>query len=260
MPLSETKELKEGGGLLFLGSYNEAGYPQGKGTIKVYLLNSFPPPYPDFTLKGPMTLTEELSSKWEREMPVGTYTITYEDLDDHGAPPPETKILERNGTITFDAAYGSPKAHVFTIDSKPSGAKVYLDGSLLGNAPIKAKISLDSTKHAIRCSLHGYEDYNYYDYRAQEPGSTTYSIGAKWTCAMVAQKEQPRSSATKSPTPPSLKSVSEVKLKSELMPPPQPEINEQLSSPQADTLQTPPRKPQGFFSRIWRAILSIFGK
>ncbi|MEK7082555.1 MAG: hypothetical protein AAB972_00155, partial [Patescibacteria group bacterium] len=88
-PLSETKELKEGGKLLFIGSYNEAGYPQGKGTVEVYIPNPFPPPHPHFTLKGPVTRTGELSSSWKEEMPPGTYTVTYEDLDDHGAPPSE---------------------------------------------------------------------------------------------------------------------------------------------------------------------------
>ncbi|TSC78957.1 MAG: hypothetical protein G01um101429_633 [Parcubacteria group bacterium Gr01-1014_29] len=244
-PLPEIKEFKEGGKLLFVGSYNEVGYPQGKGTIKVYLLNSFPPPIPHFTLKGPTTRTGELGFKWEEEMPVGTYTITYEDLDDHGAPPPETKTLERNGTITFDAAYGPPKAHVFIIDSKPTGAKVYLDGSLLGNAPIKAKVPLDSKKHTIRCSLPGYEDYNYYDYRAQEPDSTTYSIGAKWTCAMVAKKDS-SSSQVKEPVPTPTQA-------------PTPEKEITPSSVSGVPAQQPPPKPQrSFFFRFWEGISSFF--
>lgn len=246
-PLSETKELKEGGKLFFVGSYNEEGYPQGKGTIKVYLLNSFPPPNPHFTLKGPTTRTGELNYKWEDEgMPPGTYTITYEDLDDHGAPPPETKTLERNGTITFDAAYGPPKAHVFMIDSKPIGAKVYLDGLFLGNAPIKARIPLETKKHTIRCSLQGYEDYNYYDYRAQEPGSTTYSIGAKWVCEMIAKKDI--LSPVKEMVP--SKNIEE-------------KVPAQGKTDQGEITSLPStsyQKPQGFFSRMWEATLSFFRK
>ena len=264
-PLSETKELKEGGQLLFLGNYNETGYPQGKGTIKVNLLNSFLPPYPHFTLKGPTTRTEELSFKWEGEMPAGTYTITYEDLDDHGAPTPETKTLERNGTITFDAAYGPPKAHVFIIDSKPSGAKVYLDGLLLGTAPIKARIPLGIKKHTIRCSLNGYEDYNDYDYRAQEPDSTTYSIGAKWTCTMVAQREQTKSSETKSSAPASVsapeKEITPVPRESsqEIIPSPTP-VSEQKSDSQASAQPLPPapKSQRNFFFRFLEGITSFF--
>ena len=242
VPSPETKELTESGKLLFIGNYTEAGYPQGKGTVEVYIPSPFPPPYPHFTLKGPVTRTGELGSLWKAEMPPGTYTITYEDLDDHGAPPPETKTLERNGTIIFIAAYRSPKTHVFTIDSKPSGATVYLDGSLLGNAPIKAKVPQDSKKHTIRCSLNGYEDYNYYDYRAREPDSTTYSIGAKWTCMMVAKKDSPS-----------------VQVK-ELAP-----SKEPVLFPSKNTEVTPPppasyQKPQGFLSRIWQLIRSLFGR
>ena len=248
-PLSETKELQEGGKLLFIGNYNEAEYPQGKGTIEIYIPNPFPPPYPHFTLKGPVTRTGMLNSLWKEEVPPGTYTVTYEDLDDHGAPPAETKTLERNGTIIFSAAYGRPKAHVFLIDSKPSGAAIYLDGSFLGNAPIKAKIPQDSDKHTIRCVLKGYEDYNYYDYRAREPDSTTYSIGAKWICPLVAKKDSPStqvkelSPQVQRPTPPK-ESVSPSLKNKEVAPFP-------LSMPS---------KPQGFFPRIWKTIFSFFRK
>jgi len=75
-----------------------------------------------------------------------------------------------------------------TVDSFPTGASVYVDGILIGKAPITKKVSRGGT-HKIRCTLSGYNDYTY-DYVVAPFNSAVNAVKGDWRCLLAIRMDK----------------------------------------------------------------------
>ena len=137
-----------------------------------------------------------------------------------------------------------------TVDSFPTGTSVYVDGILIGKAPITKKVSRGGT-HKIRCTLSGYNDYTY-DYVVAPFNSAVNAVKGDWRCLLTIRNGQ----ATPTLSPANTQQPSQQVLPNTA----QPLLQEKNTLPSSTPKILPPQKPKGFFSRFWQRVLFIFGK
>ncbi|HGJ63956.1 TPA: hypothetical protein ENS27_01050, partial [bacterium] len=96
-PDPESKTLNSAGTIVFTGEYKKI-YP---GTIEVNTNID----EASFIIHGPVSFNGN-GKFWDQfDVPVGTYTITYNKVDGYRTPPTETKTLKSGGKIIFNAKY-----------------------------------------------------------------------------------------------------------------------------------------------------------
>lgn len=229
-----------------------------------------------FTVTGPAIYQGTGYSWVEQAIPAGTYTITWNSVPGCLTPSPETKTTNANGSVAFAGNYQStsntttptpaptasatptptptPRGHYMTISSNPPSASVYINGSLMGIAPVKIKLP-ENVPIKIKCTLPGYSDYNY-NYPTVGPLPVgVSSVNSDWACTLIkSSASSPTSTpAGKSPSVPAYQSGQQpngTATPTILPVTPTPYV---APSPQ-------PAQPKGFFSRIFSSVTSFFGK
>jgi PQQ-like domain/Kelch motif/Galactose oxidase, central domain len=100
-----TQPIISASGTLFVGSSSGKVYAFDSkpttGTIVVSTNNAAA----TFTITGPVNFTGTGTSFVYSNAPTGQYTIAYGNIDQHIAPPAETKILVAGETLTFNGSY-----------------------------------------------------------------------------------------------------------------------------------------------------------
>lgn len=253
-PPPETKTTDSRGSIIFAGNYKDFSTlaPSTTGTIDIRtnLYDFFDRDKITFILTGPQNKTIGGGNfKWYA--PAGTYTITYSgEIDGYDAPAPQTKTLSAGGSITFEVNYTLSQTLPLTIDSFPNGATIYVDDVLVGKARLTKKVLRGAT-HRIRCTLSGYNDY-VYNYVVAPLNSVSNSVKGDWMCLLTVKNGQTAPTVVPSSIPPQPQQI---------LPSTRPPLlQEENTLPSVLPRTLPPQKPQGFFSRIWQAILSLFKK
>ncbi len=125
----------------------EATLTEAKGTLKITSDPSEASVYIDGDYEGTTPLTLSLSP--------GTHSIklSKSDYEDYTTSvtlnPGESKTISATLTPTFG---------YLSVDSSPSGAKVYIDGSYVGDTPLK-DYKLSTGEHEVKVVKDGYEEF-----------------------------------------------------------------------------------------------------
>jgi len=228
-----------------------------------------------FTITGPATYQGSGYYWVQQGIPAGTYTITWNSVSGCGTPSAETKTTNTRGSVAFAGNYqttsdtttytplptggptptpSSPNGHYMTINSNPTSATVYINGSMKGTAPVKIKLP-ENVPIQIKCTLNGYNDYTY-NYPAVGPLPLNInSINSDWICTLVKKSVSPTVSYT--PLPPSYQSgQNQNQTPAPTVLPTTPLITSTpYISPTPSQVQ-----PKGFFFRIFNSITSFIGK
>lgn len=249
-PPSETKTTDAKGSAAFAGNYKDLSAPVGYGTIEIKTNINRPT---TFMITGPASKTAEGNGFTWLSVQAGTYTVTYGTIEGYSSPSPETKILSPGESLLFYGEYKIRQTtksdkQTFTIKSMPSGAHVFVNGILIGDAPVKA-MAYYGSRSKVQCFLDGYEDYET-EYRAPDPEASGIVVDPGWTCVMI-KKTAPVKTRQLPGTGQGFENKIIV---------PQSSQTEQTVSEKNTAPQTPPpQKTQRFFSRIWISFLSLFG-
>lgn len=239
-PQTETKSTDAAGSVAFSGNYKDLNPSSGYGTIIVRTNLNTPT---TITISGPATKVAKGTGFTWALAPPGTYTVSCEGVEGYNTPQPDTETLAPGGSGYFHCDYTVKKTTTsdmqqFTILSEPiSGANVYIDGILVGKTPVRATAYFGS-RNTVKCSLDGYEDF-IGEYRAPDPGTGVIVVNPETHCFLT-PKNQPPLSKTAAPS-----TVA-----------PQ-EQTKGVAQPSGAPVPASP--PLGFFARIWKILLSIFG-
>ena len=182
IPPSEIKSTDARGSVSFAGNYKDLTPPKQYGRIEVGTnLNQLT----TINVSGPDIRTVQGTSFSWLTAPVGTYTVTYGDVEGYVTPPSETQTLIVGGYLNFYGTYKVKSGHFMTIQSAPS-ADAYINDKFIGKTPIKTKLPV-GVPIRIRCSAIGYENYEY-NYPALSPLAPGEAVSSDWTCLMRAKK------------------------------------------------------------------------
>jgi len=209
----------------------------------------------------------------QQGIPVGTYTITWNGVSECGTPASETKSTNTQGSVAFTGNYqsisnaptptpvptptptpvpSSPSGRYMTIGSNPPSASVYINGSLMGKAPVKVKLP-ENVPIKIKCTLPNYSDYTY-NYPAVSPlPAGIASVNSDWTCTL---KKLLSTTSSPSPSPAPSQSYQPRQQPNETVGP-----TLSPATPTPYITSTPPvMESKGFFSRVFGSVKSFFGK
>lgn len=218
-----------------------------------------------FTVTGPATYHGSGYYWVQQGISAGTYTVTWSDVAGCGTPSLETKTTNSQGSIAFAGNYQStasqptstpkptqtpaqsPPGHFMTIKSNPPSASVYINGSHIGTAPVKVQLP-EGVPIQIKCTLAGYNDYQYnYPALGSLPAEVN-SVSSDWTCMMIKKLVSPTSSLSP------IKSYQPEQRPNKTFTP--------APTPVPPSTYTPPSQQiesKGFFPRIFNSITSLFG-
>jgi hypothetical protein len=75
--------------------------------------------------------------------------------------PPPARTAQAAPAASASAATGAPARSdgALEVDSRPTGAKVYLDGKLIGNTPLLLQ-AVSAGEHAVRLEHDGYRGWS----------------------------------------------------------------------------------------------------
>ncbi len=114
-----------------------------------------------FTISGPKGYSKSgKGTSWSDQNVIGgSYTVTFEDVDEYTTPASQTMSVTPGSAITFNATYLPTTGSIF-ITTSPSGAEVLLDSVFAGTAdPTLTITNVDPGSHTVKCRLSGYSDY-----------------------------------------------------------------------------------------------------